>query len=86
MRLRRRQIPTAKPFQLSFTTGPREIEMAQQRSSNTETKEDLVKQIEQLRPDVSEIAKTLGELTKGEAAELRSQKKPSRGRYHQRDS
>lgn len=46
--------------------------MAQQRSSNAETKEDLAKQIEQLRADVSEITKTLRELSKGEATELRS--------------
>ncbi len=46
--------------------------MAEQRASNAATQEELSKQIEQLRKDVSEITHTLGELTRGQVTELRS--------------
>lgn len=46
--------------------------MAEQRSSGSATQEELAKQIEQLRSDVAEITRTLGELGKGQVTELRS--------------
>lgn len=45
--------------------------MAEQRSS-TASQEELSKQIEQLRSDVAEISKTLGELGRGQVTALRS--------------
>ena len=45
--------------------------MAEQRSS-TATQEELAKQIEQLRSDVAEISKTLGDLGRGQVTDLRS--------------
>lgn len=46
--------------------------MAEQRSTKVATPEDLSKQLEQLRSDVSELTKTVGELSRGQVTELRS--------------
>ena len=46
--------------------------MAEQRSSGAASQEELAKQIEQLRADVADITRTLGELGKGQVTDLRS--------------
>lgn len=46
--------------------------MAEQRVTTTAAQEDLAKQVEQLRNDVSEITRTLGELTRGQVTDFRT--------------
>lgn len=57
--------------------------MAEQRSSKPK-EEELAKQIEQLRSDVAEITKTLGELGRGQVSELRSRAEQRAGELRAR--
>lgn len=46
--------------------------MANQRSTSLATQEDLARQVEQLRADVGEITRTLGDMSRGQVTELRA--------------